>query len=125
LDAEYVALYTADGASYTLSTSRESDLPAILAADDFAVLRVRRWSEPFECDETSHRLHGALFVPTTARAHLVGFIVCSIKRDRAHYLPEEIDTLTMLSHRVASSYAWLTLASSAPLLSSPSFEPPV
>jgi hypothetical protein len=90
-----------------------------LAADDFAVLRVRRWSEPFECDEAAHPLRGALFVPMTARMRLVGFIVCGPKRDRTHYLPEETDTLTMLSHRVASSYLWLTLVSSAPVLASP------
>lgn len=118
LEADYVALYTAEGASYALSTPRDSGLPTILAADDFAALRVRRWSEPFECDERAHPLRGALFVPMTARMRLVGFIVCGPKRDRTHYLPEEIDTLTMLSHRVASSYLWLTLVSSAPLLPS-------
>lgn len=119
LEADYVALYTADGASYALSTPRESALPTILPADDFAVLRVRRWSEPFECDEPAHPLRGALFVPMIARMRLVGFIVCGPKRDRTHYLPEETDTLAMLSHRVASSYLWLTMVSSAPLLSSP------
>lgn len=125
LESEYVAIYSVDGASYALSTPQERALPTILAADDFAVLRVRRWSEPFECDEPAHLLRGALLIPMTARTQLVGFIVCGPKRDRTHYLPGEIDTLTMLSHRVASSYAWLTLASNAPLLSSPSFEPPV
>lgn len=124
VEADYVALYTADGASYALSTPRETGLPTILAADDFAVLRVRRWNEPFECDEPAHPLRGALFVPMTARARLVGFIVCGPKRDRTHYLPEEVDTLTMLSHRVASSYLWLTMISTAPLLSTPSFESP-
>jgi hypothetical protein len=87
-------------------------------------LRLRRWSEPFECDEPSHALRGALFVAMTARTRLVGFIVCGPKRDRTHYLPEEIETLTMLAHRVASSYLWLTLAIAAPPLLSPSFEPP-
>ncbi|HEY1976675.1 MAG TPA: GAF domain-containing protein [Candidatus Baltobacteraceae bacterium] len=124
LEADYVALYTEDGASYALSTPRDPALPTILPADDFAVLRVRRWSEPFECDEPSHPLRGALFVPMVARTRLVGFIVCGPKRDRTHYLPEEVETLTMLSHRVASSYLWLTVVSTAPLLSSPPFESP-
>jgi hypothetical protein len=123
LEADYVAIYTADGAAYALSTAREAALPTIIAGDDFAVLRVRRWSEPFECDEPSHPLRAALFVPMTARMRLVGFIVCGPKRDRTHYLPEEVDALTMLSHRVASSYLWLTSAPTASMLSSP-FESP-
>lgn len=124
IECEYVAMYTADGGSYALSSPRDPGLPAILAGDDFAVLRVRRWSEPFECDEPSHVLRGGLFVPMSARAQLVGFIVCGPKRDRTHYLPEEVETLAMLSHRVASSYAWLTMVSTAPLLASPSFDSP-
>lgn len=124
LEADYVALYTADGASYVLSAAKDHAVPTILAGDDFAVLRVRRWSDPFECDEPSHPLRGALFVPMTARTRLVGFIVCGPKCDRTHYLPEEVETLTMLSHRVAASYLWLTQVAAAPLLSSPSFESP-
>lgn len=114
LETDDVGLYTADGSSFALATQNGNATPPLLAGDDFAVLRLRRWSEPFECDEPAHPLRGALFVPMTARTQLVGFIVCGPKRDRTHYLPEEIETLATLAHRIGSAYAWLTLASAAP-----------
>ena len=48
LESEYVAIYTADGSSYTPASTRIEALPALLAGDDFAVLRLRRWHEAFE-----------------------------------------------------------------------------
>ena len=109
LQVEYVAIYTADGASFVLGTPMPGGIPTILPGDDLAVLRLRRWNEPFECDEPAHKLRAALLVPMMARAQLVGFIVCGPKVDRTHYLPEEIDTLLMLAHRVGTSYGWLTM----------------
>lgn len=109
LECEYVGVYTEEGASFALATPSADAQPALLPNDDFAVLRLRRWSEPFECDEPQHPLRGALLVPMTARTQLVGFIACGPKRDHTHYLPEEIETLTGLAHRTAAAYAWLTL----------------
>ncbi|HTU81732.1 MAG TPA: hypothetical protein VMF61_06360 [Candidatus Acidoferrales bacterium] len=111
VEAEYAAIYTADGSSLVRATPLEEayDLPPLLANDDLVVLRLRRWSEPFECDEPKHPLRGALLLPMTARAQLVGFLACGPKRDRTHYLPAEVEALSTLAHRTGSAYAWLTL----------------
>ncbi len=109
LESEYVAIYTTDGSAFSLATPRSEREPPLLPSDDFAVLRLRRWNEPFECDEPEHPLRGALFVPMPARAQLVGFIVCGPKRDRTHYLPDEVETLAALAHHTGSAYAWLTM----------------
>ncbi len=109
LECDYVAIYTADGSSFALAAPHATETPALLPGDDLAVLRLRRWNEPFECDEPAHPLRNALVVPMVARAPLVGFIVCGPKRDRTHYLPDEIETLMTLAHRAGSAYGWLTL----------------
>jgi hypothetical protein len=111
LESEYVAIYTADSSSYVRATPGTDSSPALLAADDFAVLRLRRWHEAFECDEPRHAFRGALLSPMTARGHLIGFIACGPKHDRTHYLPGEVETLTTLTHRVGSALALLTLPS--------------
>jgi hypothetical protein len=111
LESEYVAIYTADGSSYAPASPGIEALPALLAGDDFAVLRLRRWHETFECDEPRHPFRGALLLPMTARGQLVGFIACGPKRDHTHYLPEEVETLTTLTHRVGSAFVLLTLSS--------------
>lgn len=109
LESDYAAIYTADGSSFALATPANGEsIPSLLPNDDFAVLRLRRWAEPFECDEPGHPLLAALLLPMTARAQLVGFIVCGPKHDRTRYLPDEVETLTALAHRVGSAYAWLT-----------------
>lgn len=115
LESEYAAVYTEEGASFALATPTSDACPPLLPNDDFAVLRLRRWSEPFECDEPQHPLRGALLLPMAARTQLVGFIVCGPKRDRTHYLPEEVETLSALAHRTAAAYAWLTLRPAAGL----------
>ena len=109
IGCDYVAIYTAAGAWFVLATPPATRLPPVMTGDDFAVLRLRRWSEPFECDEPEHPFRAALFVPMIARMQLVGFIVCGPKRDRTHYLPDEVDALTTLAHRAGSAYLWLTL----------------
>lgn len=114
LESEYAAVYTAEGGSYALSTPATATTPLLLGAHDFAVLRLKRWHEAFECDEPEHPLRGALMLPMTARGQLVGFVVCGPKRDHTHYLPEEVETLTFLTHRMGSAFALLTLAA-APL----------
>lgn len=114
LESDYAAIYTAEGSSYVLVTPACEPVRALLASHDLAVLRLRRWHEPFECEEPGHPLFGALLLPMTARGQLVGFIACGPKRDRTHYLPDEIETLTLLAHRTGSAYALLTLAAANP-----------
>jgi len=109
LETDYAAIYTADGSSYAVATAAAASTPPRLPGDDFVVLRLRRWGKPFECDEPEHAMRGALFLPMIVRGQLVGFLVCGPKRDRTHYLPEEVDTLVTLAHRVGTAYAWLTL----------------
>ena len=53
-------------------------------------------------------LRGSLLLPMTAHTQLVGFIACGPKRDRTHYLPGEVETLSALAHRSGSAYLWLT-----------------
>jgi len=113
LESDYVAIYTAEGASYVLAAPHGGAAPALLPSDDFAVLRLRRWSETFACDEPAHPLRDALLVPMSARGHLIGFVACGPKRDRTHYLPAEIETLAGLAHRVGNAYAWLTFRGGA------------
>ncbi|HZT11420.1 MAG TPA: hypothetical protein VFA29_01320, partial [Candidatus Baltobacteraceae bacterium] len=109
LESDYVGIYAADGASFVLGTPGSGALPTLLPGDDFAVLRLRRWSEAFECDEPEHPLRGALLLPMTARTQLVGFIACGPKRDHTHYLPEEVETLSALAHRAGAAYGWMTV----------------
>jgi hypothetical protein len=120
IECEYVAIYTEEGSSYALTTPHGGPAPTVLAGDDFAVLRLRRWHEAYECDEPRHVFRSALLLPMTARGRLVGFVVCGPKRDRTHYLPEEVETLSGLAHRVGSAYALLTIASGSMLLQAPS-----
>jgi hypothetical protein len=108
MEIDYTAIYASEGSSF-VRTCGGDPAPALLPGDDFAVLRLRRWSEPFECEGTRHPLRGALLLPMTVRTELVGFIACGPKRDGTHYLPEELETLSALAHRMGSAYAWLTV----------------
>jgi len=109
VDAEYVAVFSEEGTTFIQAQPGVDSLPAMLSANDLAVLRLRRWSEPFECDVPQHVLRGALLLPMTARTRLVGFIACGPKTDHTHYVPEETDTLQALAHRAGAGYAWLTM----------------
>ncbi|HET7815075.1 MAG TPA: hypothetical protein VFL13_11960 [Candidatus Baltobacteraceae bacterium] len=114
LDVEYVAIYTAEGASFAQTSPPDDRAPALLAGDDFAVLRLRRWHEPFECDEAKHPLRSALLLPMSAHTELVGFIVCGPKNEHARYAPDEVATLAALAHRAGTAYVWLTRLQFAP-----------
>ena len=114
LDVEYVAIYTAEGASFAQTSPPEDRAPTLLAGDDFAVLRLRRWHEPFECDEAKHSLRGALLLPMSAHTELIGFIVCGPKNDHTRYAPDEVATLAALAHRAGTAYVWLTRLQFAP-----------
>lgn len=124
LESEYYAVYTLDGSSYAIATPDAKHLPALVAGHDLAVLRLRRWQEPFECDEPGHSFLGALMLPMTARGALIGYIVCGPKKDGTHYLPDEVETLSFVTHRTASAYALLTLARTNATLPRPAESPP-
>jgi hypothetical protein len=115
LECEYVAIYTGEGAAYTLASPGQTATPVLLTGYDLAVLRLRRWHEPFECDEPGHPLRGALLLPMAARGQLVGFIACGPKIDRTRYLQEEIATLSLVAQRTGSAYALLTLTTALPV----------
>ena len=123
LESEYVAAFTADGTTFVQPAPALGGLPALLSPNDLAVLRLRRWSEPFECDAPGHPLQGALLLPMTARTDLIGFIACGPKDDRTHYVPEEVETLQALAHRAGSGYAWLTMRPGSPLQVAPAGAP--
>lgn len=108
LENEFAGIYTGAGSAYVLESPACESLPQQFSESDFAVLRLRRWHEPFECDEPGHPLRGSLLLPMTARAQLIGFIVCGPKRDHTHYLPEEVETLALLAHRAGTAYVLLT-----------------
>ncbi|HEY9179908.1 MAG TPA: hypothetical protein VIO32_04265, partial [Candidatus Baltobacteraceae bacterium] len=115
LECDYVAVYTGEGSLFSLAAPDGNKAPPLFAGHDLAVLRLKRWHESFECDEPGHALRGALLLPMTARGQLVGFIVCGPKLDRTHYLPEEIETLSLLTLRTGSAYALLTMSAAAPM----------
>lgn len=115
LENEFAGIYTVAGTSYVLETPACEALPQQLSGSDFAVLRLRRWHETFECDEPDHPLRGSLLLPMTARGQLIGFIACGPKRDHTHYLPEEVATLDLLAHRAGTSYVLLTSRADVPL----------
>lgn len=119
LDVEYVAIYTAERASFVQTSPPGDCAPALLAGDDFAVLRLRRWHEPFECDEAKHPLRSALLLPMSAHTELVGFIVCGPKTDHTRYAPDEVATLAALAHRAGTAYVWLTRLQFAPASAAP------
>lgn len=108
LESEFAGIYTAQRSSFSLVTPLDDRIPLQFSENDFAVLRLRRWHEAFECDEPGHPLRGSLLLPMTARGRLIGFIACGPKRDRTHYLPEEAETLQLLAHRAGTAYVLLT-----------------
>ncbi|HET7815393.1 MAG TPA: GAF domain-containing protein [Candidatus Baltobacteraceae bacterium] len=119
VEAQFVAIYTEEGNAFVQSEPVAEAVTPLLSANDLAVLRLRRWTEPFECDVPGHPFRGALLLPMTVRAQLVGFIVCGPKTDHTHYIPEEVDTLQALAHRAGAGYAWLTIRPVTALTSYP------
>lgn len=114
LEARYVAIYTASDGSYRLARSSSESLPAELRQNDAAVVRLRRWNESFEMELGSHELSEALLLPMTVRGELLGFVVCGPKRERTHYINEEVDALSALTHRVGTAYEQLSREALSP-----------
>ncbi len=109
LDAKYVEMYAGDPASgYEIVRGSAQNAPARLGPDEEIVLRLRRWTEAFVVDVPSDPFAGALICPMILRGTLYGFIVCGPKHDHSSYLPDEIESLVSLTHRVGIAYEWLT-----------------
>lgn len=106
-EGSYTALYVLDNGSYrAVHTSEE--LPQALAINDSAVVRLRRWSEPFEMDRGAHPLAEALLLPMSVRGSLLGIVCCGPKRERTRYLAEEVDILALVAHRIGTAYEFLS-----------------
>lgn len=122
IEGRYAAIYMAEEGAYQRARSTENSLPLVLGENDAAVLRLRRWNEPFEGKSSDHGLSEALMLPMTIGGSLLGMIVCGPKRERTHYLNEEIEALSLVAHRVATAaYVLLhreshTLASDLPAI---------
>lgn len=106
IEGSYAAVYLEENGSYLRARGR--DVPETLGVNDSAILRLRRWNEPFELDPGEHPLSEALLVPMTVRGALLGALVCGPKRERTHYLSEEVDALALVAHRVGTAYELLT-----------------
>jgi hypothetical protein len=106
IEGTYAAIYLEDGGAYRLE--RGAHVPETLGVNDPAVVRLRRWNEPFELELGEHPLSESLLLPMTVRGSLLGALVCGPKRERTHYLTEEIDALALVAHRVGTAYELLT-----------------
>jgi len=50
-----------------------------------------------------HSLSEALMLPMSIGGSLLGVIVCGPKRERTHYLAEEVEALSLVAHRVGTA----------------------
>jgi hypothetical protein len=108
IEGRYAAVYIAQNAFYECVRSSDDRLPIRLEQNDSAIVRLRRWNEPFEMEFGSHPLSEALLLPMSIRGSLLGLLVCGPKRERTHYLSEEIDALALVAHRVGTAYELLS-----------------
>ncbi|HET9393320.1 MAG TPA: GAF domain-containing protein [Candidatus Rubrimentiphilum sp.] len=107
IEGRYAAIYLLTGTEYERTRSSDDGLPPHLDMNDPVVVRLRRWNEPFEVELGEHGLSEALLLPMTVRGALLGAIVCGPKRERTHYLAEEIDALALVAHRAGTTYELL------------------
>ena len=61
-----------------------------------------------------HPLSEALLLPMSIRGSLLGLRVCGPKRERSHYLSEEVDALALVAHRVGAAYELLSASGPRP-----------
>ena len=121
IEGRYAAIYMSENGGYKRVRSSDDSPPPVLGQDDSAIVRLRRWNEPFEMNANVHALSEALMLPMTIGGSLLGVMVCGPKRERTHYLNEEIEALALVAHRVGSAlYVLLqrdshTLRSEVPL----------
>jgi len=114
IEGRYAAIYIVEKGLYERVRSSNETLPMRLEPNDAAIVRLRRWNEPFEMEFGPHALSEALLLPMSVRGSLLGLIVGGPKRERTHYLSEEIDALALVAHRVGTAYELLSREGPAP-----------
>ncbi len=107
IEGRYAAIYIESGGAYERARPADGALPLRLDVNDPAIVRLRRWNEPFESELGEHPLSEALLLPMTVRGALLGALVCGPKRERTHYLSEEVDALALVAHRAGTAYELL------------------
>jgi hypothetical protein len=103
VDGRFAAIYLSKNGGYSRVRSSDNSPPLTLPQDDAAIVRLRRWNEPFEMKPGEHPLSESLLLPMTIGGTLLGLLVCGPKRERTHYLNEEIEALTQVAHRVGTA----------------------
>jgi hypothetical protein len=103
IEGRYSAIYMSENGGYQRVRSSDNSPPLALGQDDPAIVRLRRWNEPFEMKSGEHALSEALMLPMTIGGSLLGVLVCGPKRERIHYLNEEIEALALVAHRVGTA----------------------
>lgn len=107
IEGPWSAVYMLSNGEVFKRASATPEAPLRLSENDSRVLRLRRWTEPFEAEVSSDSLSEALFVPMIVSGTLIGLIICGAKRERTHYLREEFESLEQLAHRVGIAYVLL------------------
>jgi len=108
IEGRYAAIYITSDGGYERARTSEEQLPGLLDENDAAIVRMRRWNEPFEIYFGEHGLSEALLLPMTVRGSLLGLLVCGPKRERTHYLTDEFDALALVAHRAGTAYELLS-----------------
>jgi hypothetical protein len=103
IEGQYAAIYMSENGGFSRVRSSDNSPPLVLGQDDAAIVRLRRWNEPFEMNAGAHTLSEALMLPMTIGGSLLGVLVCGPKRERTHYLKEEIEALALVAHRVGTA----------------------
>lgn len=103
VECRYAAVYVSENGAYKRVRSSDDSPPPALGQDDSAILRLRRWNEPFEMNVGVHSLSEALMLPMSIGGSLLGVIVCGPKHERTHYLAEEVEALSLVAQRVGTA----------------------
>lgn len=107
-EATYAAMYLRDGGTFVLTHASKSDVPQGIDEDDPAVVKLRRWNEPYEYERSSHAFSEALIIPMTVHGMLFGILVCGPKKERTHFAGEEVDVLAHAAHRTGIAHLFLS-----------------
>jgi len=102
-DATGVAIYLirSDAARPARATSPE--FPATVDLDDELLVSLRRWKEPVDTHGVRTALPDGIVFPLSARGRLVGALACLTKRDASAFDPDERESLSEVSHGLASA----------------------
>jgi GAF domain-containing protein len=107
-EATYAAIYLRDGSTFVLTHASKNDVPQGIDEDDPAVVKLRRWNEPYEFERSSHAFSEALIIPMMVHGTLFGILVCGPKKERTHFAGEEVDVLAHAAHRTGIAHLFLS-----------------